>query len=56
MSDRGMHLHMYDIRKNENKRYAIKHSVPFVDCDYDDQAWLTRMQGLEFEPERGALL
>ena len=25
----------YEIRKSENKRYAEKHGVPFVDCDYD---------------------
>lgn len=43
----------YEIRKNENKRYALKHTVPFVDCDYDVDAWLERMKGMEFEPERG---
>jgi len=43
----------YEIRKNENKRYALKHGVPFVDCDYDADSWLQRMKGLEFEPERG---
>lgn len=43
----------YEIRKNENIRYAVNHNVPFVDCDYDADAWLERMKGLEFEPERG---
>jgi len=44
----------YEIRKNENKRYAIKHNVPFVDCDYDSDSWFERTRGMEFEPERGA--
>jgi hypothetical protein len=43
----------YEIRKNENKRYAEKHGVPFVDCDYDSQSWFQRMEGLELDPERG---
>eukprot|EP01084_Bolivina_argentea_P058476 106788_1 len=43
----------YEIRKEENKRYAIKHNVPFIDCDYDVDNWFKKMQGLEFEPERG---
>lgn len=42
----------YEIRKNENKRYCEKYSVPFVDCDYDDTSWFERMKGLEFDPER----
>eukprot|EP00929_Paragymnodinium_shiwhaense_P063219 TRINITY_DN31599_c0_g2_i1.p1 TRINITY_DN31599_c0_g2~~TRINITY_DN31599_c0_g2_i1.p1 ORF type:complete len:308 (+),score=33.13 TRINITY_DN31599_c0_g2_i1:75-998(+) len=43
----------YEIRKDENKRYADKHGVPFVDCDYDADNWYTRMRGLEYAPERG---
>eukprot|EP00747_Dinoflagellata_sp_TGD_P058674 gnl/TRDRNA2_/TRDRNA2_151229_c0_seq2.p1 gnl/TRDRNA2_/TRDRNA2_151229_c0~~gnl/TRDRNA2_/TRDRNA2_151229_c0_seq2.p1 ORF type:complete len:333 (+),score=79.50 gnl/TRDRNA2_/TRDRNA2_151229_c0_seq2:59-1057(+) len=43
----------YEIRKEENKRYAKKHGVPFVDCDYDSGSWFARMKGLEYEPERG---
>mmetsp|Transcript_10031 Transcript_10031/g.13127 ORF Transcript_10031/g.13127 Transcript_10031/m.13127 type:complete len:338 (+) Transcript_10031:121-1134(+) len=43
----------YEIRKEENKRYAEKHGVPFVDCDYDASSWYKRMNGMEFEPERG---
>jgi len=43
----------YEIRKNENKRYAIKRGVPFVDCDYDSDAWFERTKNQEFEPERG---
>lgn len=43
----------YEIRKEENKRYAEKHGVPFVDCDYDATSWYKRMNGMEFEPERG---
>ena len=42
----------YEIRKAENKRYAKKKGVPFVDCDYDARAWFDRMKGLEQDPER----
>ncbi|OQR97412.1 hypothetical protein THRCLA_06977 [Thraustotheca clavata] len=43
----------YEIRKEENIKYAIKHGIPFVDCDYDSEAWFKRMIGFELEPERG---
>ncbi|KDO33419.1 hypothetical protein SPRG_02226 [Saprolegnia parasitica CBS 223.65] len=43
----------YEIRKDENIKYAIKHGIPFVDCDYDSDAWFKRMVGFELEPERG---
>jgi hypothetical protein len=43
----------YEIRKEENKRYALRHGVPFVDCDYDQRTWFERMKGLEYDPERG---
>eukprot|EP00939_MAST-03C_sp_MAST-3C-sp1_P000390 g390.t1 len=42
----------YNIRKEENKRYAKRHGVPFVDCDYDSGSWFARMRGLENDPER----
>jgi len=44
----------YEIRKNENIRFAQKMNVPFVDADYDTSNWFARVKGLEFEPERGA--
>ena len=43
----------YEIRKEENKRYAASRGIPFVDCDYDAQSWFERVKGLEYEPERG---
>lgn len=43
----------YEIRKNENKRFADQHHIPFIDADYDKADWLARTQGLEHEPERG---
>lgn len=43
----------YEIRKNENKRFAQKLGIDFVDCDYDSGSWFERMNGLEYEPERG---
>ena len=43
----------YEIRKNENIRYANKLGFDFVDADYDKENWFERVQGLENEPERG---
>ena len=44
----------YELRKEENIRFAQKHGVPFVDADYDTDNWFLRAKGLENEPERGA--
>lgn len=41
----------YELRKNENIRFAEKHNIEFVDADYDPQNWFKRAKGLE--PERG---
>lgn len=43
----------YEIRKNENKRFADKLNIPFIDLDYDVQNWFSRAKGMENEPERG---
>ena len=43
----------YEIRKNENIRFAKKMNIPIVDGDYDRENWFTRAKGLEWEPERG---
>jgi predicted adenine nucleotide alpha hydrolase (AANH) superfamily ATPase len=43
----------YEIRKEENIRFAQKHNVPFIDVDYDADNWMARAKGLEMEPERG---
>lgn len=43
----------YEIRKEENVRFAEKHNIPFVDADYDRDEWFGRAKGMEFEPERG---
>ena len=43
----------YEIRKDENKRFADKHNIPFIDADYDKDNWFERVKGLEMEPERG---
>ena len=43
----------YDIRKEENIRFAQKYHVPFVDADYDRDEWFKRAKGMEHEPERG---
>jgi hypothetical protein len=44
----------YEIRKNENIRFARKMNIPFIDADYDTDHWFERVKGLEWEPERGA--
>lgn len=44
----------YDMRKEENIRFAEKVGVPFVDADYDSDNWFARTKGMEWEPERGA--
>lgn len=43
----------YDIRKNESKRHAESLGLRWIDGDYDHEAWLQQIQGLENEPERG---
>src|SRR4051794_6721697 len=43
----------YEIRKQENVRFAEQHGIPFIDADYDVDNWLERVKGLENEPERG---
>ena len=43
----------YEIRKQENIRFAHKHNIPFIDVDYDVDNWFERTKGMEFEPERG---
>lgn len=43
----------YEIRKNECTRYAQSLGLEIVDADYDHDAWLTSVKGLEGEPERG---
>jgi predicted adenine nucleotide alpha hydrolase (AANH) superfamily ATPase len=43
----------YEMRKNENIRYAEEMNIKFVDADYDVQDWFKRAKGMEKEPERG---
>lgn len=43
----------YEIRKNENIRFANKMNIPFIDADYDRDNWFKRAKGMEWEPERG---
>lgn len=43
----------YDLRKEENIRFAEKHNIPFIDVDYDVDNWFERAKGMEWEPERG---
>ena len=43
----------YDLRKQENIEFAEKHSIPFIDADYDMDNWFERVRGMENEPEKG---
>ena len=43
----------YDIRKNESKRHAESLGIEWIDEDYQHEAWLDSVCGLENEPERG---
>lgn len=44
----------YDIRKEESKRHAGSLGLDWIDGDYDHEAWLRAVKGLEHEPERGS--
>jgi len=37
----------YDLRKNENIRFAEQYGIPFVDADYDTDNWFARARGME---------
>jgi predicted adenine nucleotide alpha hydrolase (AANH) superfamily ATPase len=43
----------YELRKEENIRFAEKLHIPFIDADYDTNQWFDRVKGMEREPERG---
>lgn len=43
----------YDLRKNENIRFAEANGIEFIDADYDPKNWFERATGMELEPERG---
>ncbi|AGF46956.1 conserved hypothetical protein of the DUF208 family [Candidatus Kinetoplastibacterium desouzaii TCC079E] len=43
----------YQIRKQENIRFANKHNIYFIDADYDTENWFSKIKGLENSPERG---
>ena len=43
----------YDLRKQENIRFAEKNGIPFVDADYDTENWFSMAKGHERDPERG---
>ncbi len=47
-------LEEYEKRKAECTRHAHSLKLTIVDGDYDHTTWLTRIKGLEQEPERGA--
>lgn len=46
-------LKEYELRKDENIRFAEQFGIPFIDADYDRDNWFDRAKGMEHEPERG---
>ncbi|MBC8949638.1 MULTISPECIES: epoxyqueuosine reductase QueH [Xenorhabdus] len=46
-------LKEYELRKDENIRFAQEMGIPFIDADYDRDNWFERARGMENEPERG---
>ena len=46
-------LKEYELRKNENKKFADKKSIVFIDADYDTENWFKQTKGMEWAPERG---
>ncbi len=43
----------YELRKEENIRFAQKFGITFIDADYDRDNWFARAKGMENEPEKG---
>ena len=43
----------YEIRKDENIRFAKNLGMPIIDADYDRDEWFEKTKGQENEPERG---
>lgn len=44
----------YETRKQELIRFLQAQDVPYVEDEYDHEAWLQNIKGLEQEPERGS--
>jgi predicted adenine nucleotide alpha hydrolase (AANH) superfamily ATPase len=44
----------YNLRKEENKTFAAKLGIEFIDEDYDADKWYKLAKGMEMDPERGA--
>ena len=42
----------YEIRKEENIRFAKKMGIPFIDADYDSERWFELTRGHEMDGER----
>lgn len=43
----------YELRKNENKRYADSLGIEFIDADWSHNVWLEACEAMSDEPERG---
>ncbi|MCL1919311.1 MAG: epoxyqueuosine reductase QueH [Peptococcaceae bacterium] len=53
-SNSNIHPHEeYLRRRDELAAYCARQQVPFVEDEYDPEAWLEAVKGLECEPEKG---
>lgn len=43
----------YQRRRDENKRVCLEENIPFIELEYDTEAWNTVCGSLMNEPERG---
>lgn len=46
-------LEEYLLRKEENKRYAERLGIKFIDADYNPKKWYAMVDGMQWEGERG---
>ncbi len=44
----------YEIRKEENIRFAEKHNIPFIDCDYDTDNWFARAKAMKMSLKKAS--
>ena len=44
----------YEIRRDESRRHAASLGLEWIEGEYDHEAWLAAVAGLENEPERGS--
>lgn len=43
----------YELRKRTLLAFLSKETIPFIDADYDPEAWISKTKGMEGDPQRG---